>query len=563
VEELANPVGPGMDAIVLRRLVDGIDAAVYEVDPHGWCKFVNRHGIELFGYPEDRWLSQPRFPQFMVVRVDRERVKAHFAGCARSGGRRQFDCRMLTASGEVIWTRQTLIADCDDRGKVGSLRGVMWKIDQPGETERRFHATRALLAEQLADMTVLHQLSQRLWGTPDIEPLLEEIVASIASLQGAEIGIARLYDPVRRDLRIVASVGLSPEYLDRYGRVAVGDVACGLAIEQGKPVIIGDIDTDVPSVYQEPARAGGYRAIYSTLMTSRRGEVLGTLATCFHEPHRPNNREIRLVELFARQAADFIENAQLKLALRQSDGRKDLALAALAHEIRNPLNAIMSSAEIVRMEAADRSRSAAACELLLRQARLMARLTDELIETSRAGAGKLVLNLESVDLSAAMIKAAASVSSLIEDRHHQLAVVPPAAPIEVEADPVRLEQILVNLLTNASVYTDPGGTITLDALDEGARAAIRVKDTGVGIAPEMIARVFEPYVRAERNSARPTQTGLGLGLTLVKIFVERQGGSITAVSDGIGKGSEFVVRLPKPRPNGDSSKDGLGAAANS
>src|SRR5262249_21710312 len=160
-------------------------------------------------------------------------------------------------------------------------------------------------------------------------------------------GIARLYDPVRRDLRIVASVGLSPEYLDRYGRVAVGDVACGLAIEQGKPVIIGDIDTDVPSVYQEPAWAGGYRAIYSTLMASRRGEVLGTLATCFHEPHRPNNREIRLVELFARQAADFIENAQLKLALRQSDGRKDLALAALAHEIRNPLNAIMSSAEIV------------------------------------------------------------------------------------------------------------------------------------------------------------------------------------------------------------------------
>src|SRR5262249_30200121 len=161
------------------------------------------------------------------------------------------------------------------------------------EMERHFHATRTLLAEQLSDMTLLHELSQRLWDTPEIEPLLEEIVAAVAAISGAGKGMGRLCGPAGRGLGILASGGLAPQYLDRYARVAVGDIACGLAIERGKPVIIGDIDTDAPSIYQEPAKAGGYRAIYSTLMTTRRGEVLGTLATCFREPHRPNNREIR------------------------------------------------------------------------------------------------------------------------------------------------------------------------------------------------------------------------------------------------------------------------------
>jgi signal transduction histidine kinase len=252
------------------------------------------------------------------------------------------------------------------------------------------------------------------------------------------------------------------------------------------------------------------------------------------------------VGVFARQAADFVENAQLKQALRQADQRKDRALAALAHELRNPLSAIMSATQVLRLEAGTASRSGEACELIMRQARLMARLADDLIETSRVGTGDALLELENVDVNAAMVKATAAVNAQIHERRHQLAVVPPPQPVRVEADPIRLEQILVNLLINASHYTDPGGKITLAAWEEGDRVAIRVRDTGAGIAPEMLSRVFEPFVRATSES-RPWLSGLGLGLALVRTLAQRQGGDVTAASDGIGKGSEFVVRLRKPQ----------------
>src|SRR5206468_2972531 len=135
----------------------------------------------------------------------------------------------------------------------------------------------------------------------------------------------------------LVSVGLPDAFLERYGRVRVGDLACGLAIARGGPVIIEDVDAEPHyAPFLESAHIGGYRSDYSTLLVSRSGETLGTIATFFREPHRPSERQIRLVELFARQAADFVENARLQRELREADRRKDEALAVLAHELRNP-----------------------------------------------------------------------------------------------------------------------------------------------------------------------------------------------------------------------------------
>lgn len=550
MEDFVAPVPSRTDLADLRGLVDGIDAVVYEVDLNGWCRFVNRRAVELFGYPQERWLSQPHFSHAIALSADRPLVMAHFCDCAGFGTRHQFEYRAVAADGRVVWISETLTAARTAAGEVGLLRGVMRRIGRPRKARRRLLLARRKLGEQLADMTLLHEISQRLWATPDLEPLLEEIVEALVSIHGAEMGIARVYDPVRRDLRVVASVGLPQEYLGRYGCIPLGDLACGLAIERGSPVIIEDVDAEASSFpYQGPARIGGYRAKYSTLMVSRSGELLGTLATCFREPHQPTKREIRLVELFACQAADFVENAQLKLALGQADERKNRALAALAHELRNPFSAIMSTAQVLRLEASAGSRSADACELIMRQARLMARLADDLIETSRVGTGDAALQLQSVDANVAMAKATAAVNARIQERRHQLVLVPPAHPIRVEADPIRLEQILVNLLINASHYTESGGRITLDAWEEAERVAIRVRDSGEGIAPEMLSRIIEPFVRAT-NGSRPWLSGLGLGLALVKVFVQRQGGDVTALSDGIGKGSEFVVRLRKAPVHG-------------
>jgi signal transduction histidine kinase len=176
----------------------------------------------------------------------------------------------------------------------------------------------------------------------------------------------------------------------------------------------------------------------------------------------------------------------------------------------------------------------------------MARLANELIESSRVGTGATPIQLQSIDVRSAMADATQSIVSLVQARQHNLAVVSPPETIRVQADPFRLEQILVNLLVNACNYTDPGGAITLDAWDEGEQAAIRVRDTGAGLTADLIPRIFEPFFRVN-GEARSPGSGLGLGLALVKAFAERQGGTVTAASDGPGRGSEFILRLRKPK----------------
>jgi PAS domain S-box-containing protein len=528
----------------LQEVVDGIDAAVYAIDLNGWVTFVNRRAVDLFGYPEQRWLSQPGFCQTIAHKEDRPLVWAHFHSCASERAAKQLEYRIVAADGRVSWVRETLAPMRNGSGAVDSLLGVIWKIDHSTKVQRELDSMRRRLADELMDLSHLHELSQRLWATPQMEPLLEEILLATVSIQGADMGMVRLHDPVRGDLRIVASLGFPPLYLERYGRVPVGDVACGLAITQGRPLIIEDVETEfLPAAYREPARLAGYRAKYSTLLTTRSGEMLGTIATCFRKQHRPVDREIRLSELFARQAADFVENARLREALADAGRRKDEALAAMAHELRNPLNVIMNVGQILRNDAGQGSRTAELADLIVRQSALMGRLAKELIEVSDASPAQSSLRREELELRAVLCKAAESVTFIAKDRQHDLNVVPPPDPVFVDADPLRLEQILVNLLINACQYTEPGGRITLDAWQEGATAVIRVRDTGIGIPPELLPRIFEPFVRAA-DSKRRAATGLGLGLALVKRFAERHGGSVTAASEGHGKGSEFVVRLP-------------------
>ena len=433
----------------------------------------------------------------------------------------------------------------DGSCEVQPVDGVTERIDRPTKAERELNRVQPEQVGQRDDMAHLHELSQRLWATLDMAPLLEEIVAAAAAIQGADMGLVRLFDQARRDLEIVASIGMPKDYLERFAKVPFNDAACGLEMDGGAPVIIENVDADENGAsYRQPALIGGYKAKYSTLMVSRSGEPIGTIATCFRQPHRPSDREIRLVELFARQAADFIENARLKQALLEAERRKDAAVAALAHEIRNPLHVIITATDGLKLGLEDDSRNGDLCDIITRQARLMSRLADELIDASRVGTGATPLQPEIVDVNEAMAKAIESVAPIVRDRRHEISIVPPSEPITVAADPLRLEQILVNLLINAAHYTEPGGTITLDAWQDGPLSAVRVRDTGVGIAPEMLPLIFEPFVRAVPHS-HSTVGGLGLGLALVKIFVERQGGNVTARSDGPGRGSEFIVRLPR------------------
>jgi signal transduction histidine kinase len=229
--------------------------------------------------------------------------------------------------------------------------------------------------------------------------------------------------------------------------------------------------------------------------------------------------------------------------LREADRRKDEFLATLAHELRNPLAPLRNALEILRV-ARDRPEMAQkALEMMDRQLRQMVRLVDDLLDVSRITTGKLAVRKSVIEVQAAIRDAVETVRPFIEMRNHRLEIQVPPEPIAVEGDRTRLAQVFANLLHNAAKYTEPGGRITIAANNEGSNVVIRVRDTGIGLDSRSIGSIFEMFVQVDHSLER-THAGLGVGLTLARRLVALHDGTITAYSGGVGKGSEFVVRLP-------------------
>jgi PAS domain S-box-containing protein len=248
-------------------------------------------------------------------------------------------------------------------------------------------------------------------------------------------------------------------------------------------------------------------------------------------------------------AIDITEMKRMEEALREADRLKDEFLAMLAHELRNPLAPIRNALHVMKQPAADVAAVQRVRDMAERQVQHMARLLDDLLDVSRISRGKIELRKEVLDVTAVVSRAVEAVRPLLAERQHRLTVSLPPAPLRVEADPTRLEQILANLLNNAAKYTDPGGHVSLTAEQTGGEVVLRVRDTGIGIAPDMLPRIFGLFVQAERRLDR-ARGGVGIGLTLVKRLVEMHGGTVEADSAGPGRGSEFVVRLPLHRVDG-------------
>jgi PAS domain S-box-containing protein len=240
---------------------------------------------------------------------------------------------------------------------------------------------------------------------------------------------------------------------------------------------------------------------------------------------------------------DTTERRRTEAALRDADRRKDEFLAVLAHELRNPLAPIRNALHILRRSAADRATVDQVRDVMERQVEHIARLVDDLVEVSRITRGKLELRKERVELAEIIRTAVETSQPLIDAARHQLDIRLPDEPLVLDVDPVRIAQILVNLLNNAAKYTEEGGQIRLAVRREGAAVSISVRDNGVGIAPDMLAKVFELFRQAGDSLGRD-QGGLGIGLTLAKQLVELHDGTIHAYSAGLGQGAEFVIRLP-------------------
>jgi PAS domain S-box-containing protein len=229
--------------------------------------------------------------------------------------------------------------------------------------------------------------------------------------------------------------------------------------------------------------------------------------------------------------------------LKDLHRRKDEFLAMLSHELRNPLAPILNAMHLLRLRGDDKLIQQQARGIIERQVGQLVRLVDDLLEVSRITTGKVHLCPERTDLRGVIENAKETVGSLIDSRRQELFVSLPSEPIWLHADPTRLEQVVVNLLNNGAKFTDEGGQIWLTLRREGDAAVLRLRDTGVGIAPHLLNGIFELFTQAARSLDR-SQGGLGIGLWLVQQIVEMHGGVVEAQSDGLGRGSEFIVRLP-------------------
>jgi signal transduction histidine kinase/DNA-binding response OmpR family regulator len=300
-------------------------------------------------------------------------------------------------------------------------------------------------------------------------------------------------------------------------------------------------------------------------LIDRDGRNLGLIQTVDKVEVEFTEEDEAVLAQLASLAAVALENVRLVEELRAADRRKDEFLAMLAHELRNPLAPMRNSLEIIRLRGPERRQSVReSWDMIERQVEHLSRLVDDLLDVSRITRGKIKLDRSPVEVAEVVRRAVETSRPLIEGRRHHLEIRQPSQPLYVQGDMTRLAQVLMNLLNNAAKYTEEGGQITLVVETQGgtqdrpADVLLRVRDTGMGIPPEILPQVFDLFTQADRSLDR-SQGGLGIGLTLVRRLVEMHNGGVQAYSAGVGRGSEFVVRLPLnwevvpgsgPAPNG-------------
>jgi signal transduction histidine kinase/ActR/RegA family two-component response regulator len=315
-------------------------------------------------------------------------------------------------------------------------------------------------------------------------------------------------------------------------------------LSSGRPAWSGNVLTPLSGPPAEPRDCMGFSL---RPLLGRSGAVLGLYCVCHEGPEAAQTRAPAATADSPGGLPGELERLSRELdALREAHRQKDAFLATLAHELRNPLFPIRNAVRILRLSCVNEPQLADARGIIERQTEQLVRLVDDLMEISRIGRGRIQLQLKRVDLRCSIGTAVEASRSLVDGGGHTLVVQLPGEPLPVEGDPARLSQIFANLLNNAAKYTPAGGRIELAAHIEAAAVAVRVTDTGLGIPPHMLERIFDMFAQVDPSQPR-TQGGLGIGLTVARQLAQLHGGRIEATSEGTHRGSTFTVYLPLVR----------------
>ena len=542
-------------------------------------------------------------------------------------------------------------------------------IERHRETEEREKAEQRL-ALQVDGLEKLHAMATRIAEMRELPEKLEAILEAMTQIHQTSRGLLAVCDKEQKGLRVAARRGVDESIANALTGLTPGPDAGAAprALFQRKRVVVEDTETDPAFTrLRDYARAAGIRAVHSTPLLTRTGEILGVISIHFGEPRRPTELEMRLADLCARHASDAMQAAHAEIALRESESKfrhladnmsqmawmadengsilwfnrrwydytgtpigeewstvhpdhvdrvdrhfrscfergevwedtvpvrgkdgtyrwflsraiplrdaggritrwfgtntditevrekeaelqqakeqaeeanraKDQFLAMLAHELRNPLAPIVTALELANMRGADPTGERA---LMERQVGHLVRLVEDLLDMARFTRGKVQLRRERLQMTEIVTRAMEMAQPLILEKQHHVDV-DVQNDLFVDGDPVRLAQIASNLIGNAAKYTDPGGHIQVRCAVEDGNVVLRVRDNGMGLTPEMRSQVFDAFVQ-EKDALKQARGGLGLGLSIVRSLVDLHGGSVEAHSEGRGKGSEFVVRLP-------------------
>ncbi len=523
-----------------RTLANHAPVGIFQTDLTGKTVFVNEVWCGLAGLLSqdaegDGWIEA-------VHPADRNRVITDWQQACDQGLPSHTEFRFRRPDGSIAWLQGNAEPLRDPQGKMLGYIGTVADITSRKLAEQALSENEQRISADLASMNSLYELTARLLATQNLESALQEVLTSAIAMQQADMGCVHLYDSAIDKFNVAAQHGFDQEFLESLvDATFIENSDCAKALISGERAIIEDVaaDPDYRGLLSFAERAG-YRAFQSTPLHSRRGALLGILSTHFREPRKLSSRELTMLDLYARQAADFIEQMQLINSMREADHRKDEFLAMLAHELRNPLAPIRSGLDYLSMES---NQSKEVVGIMRDQVEHLVRLVDDLLDVSRIARGKVELRQEIVEIAPLVNRAVESLSWAFKAKDQFLEVSVPDEPIYLRADPVRLVQVLGNLLNNASKYTPEGGQVQLDVSCQGDKLVLQVQDNGIGIEPELLPRVFDLFTQSSRALDR-AQGGMGIGLTLVRSLVELHSGSISAESAGIGQGSRFTIKLP-------------------